>query len=75
MKKSEFSIIRRHLEKTQSQMGQLLGVSSKAVQSFEQGWRKIPAHMERQALFLLPLKREPAAESSPVGTLGIAPTK
>jgi DNA-binding XRE family transcriptional regulator len=52
----EFSRIRHHLEKTQIQMAQLLGVSCKAVQSFEQGWRKIPVHIERQALFLLALK-------------------
>jgi DNA-binding XRE family transcriptional regulator len=56
MKKNEFSTLRRVLEKTQSQMAQLLGVSSKAIQSFEQGWRNIPAHVERQALFLLALK-------------------
>jgi len=57
MKKSEFSTIRRYLGKTQSEMAQLLGVSSKAIQSFEQGWRNIPAHAERQALFLLALKK------------------
>jgi hypothetical protein len=28
----------------------------KAVQSFEQGWRNVPAHVERQALFLLAMK-------------------
>ena len=57
MKKSEFSTIRRYLGKTQSEMAQLLGVSSKAIQSFEQGWRNIPVHAERQALFLLALKK------------------
>jgi hypothetical protein len=34
-------------------MAQLLGTSLKAVQSFEQGWRKVPAHIERQGLFLI----------------------
>jgi DNA-binding XRE family transcriptional regulator len=57
MKKSEFAEIRRHLEKTQNQMAQILGVSPKAVQSFEQGWRKIPVHIERQVLFILALKK------------------
>ena len=57
MKKSEFSTIRRFLGKTQSQMAQVLGVSSKAIQSFEQGWRNIPVHAERQALFLLGLRK------------------
>jgi len=51
--KLEFSKIRKHLDKTQRQMAQLLGVSLKAIQSFEQGWRNIPCHVERQILFLL----------------------
>jgi hypothetical protein len=37
-------------------MAQLLAISLKAVQSFEQGWRNIPAHVERQALFLVAMK-------------------
>lgn len=53
MEKKEFSEIRRQLGKTQSQMAQLLGTSPKAIQSFEQGWRNIPVHVERQTLFLL----------------------
>ena len=53
MDKAEFSQIRRHLGKTQVQLAQLLGVSPKAIQSFEQGWRKIPVHTERHLLFLL----------------------
>lgn len=57
MNKEEFSKIRRHLGKTQNQMAQLLGTSLKAVQSFEQGWRRIPVHIERQVLFLLAMKR------------------
>ncbi|MFQ5842976.1 MAG: helix-turn-helix domain-containing protein [Thermodesulfobacteriota bacterium] len=57
MDKKEFSHIRGHLGKTQSQMAQLLGASLKAMQSFEQGWRKIPVHTERQVLFLLATKR------------------
>ncbi|MFH1488783.1 MAG: hypothetical protein ABII06_07765 [Pseudomonadota bacterium] len=42
MTKKEFSIIRGHLGKTQAQMAHLLGVSLKAIQSFEQGFRKVP---------------------------------
>ena len=38
-------------------MAQILGSSLKAVQSFEQGWRKIPVHVERQMLFLLAMKK------------------
>ena len=64
MDSKEFSQIRRYLGKTQAQIAQLLGVSSKAIQSFEQGWRNIPAYTERQLLFLLHLKglTEPGLE-------------
>jgi hypothetical protein len=56
MDKKEFSLIRSYLRKTQNQLAQLLGASSKAIQSFEQGWRNIPPHSERQLLFLLASK-------------------
>ena len=56
MDMKEFSRIRHYLGKTQRQMAQLLGISPKAIQSFEQGWRIIPVHSERQILFLLALK-------------------
>jgi len=50
---TEFSSIRAYLGKTQKELAQLLGTSLKAIQSFEQGWRRIPVHVERQTLFLL----------------------
>jgi len=53
MEKHELAEIRKHLGKTQKQLAQLLGVSLKAIKSFEQGWRNIPAYIERQVLFLL----------------------
>lgn len=56
MEKQAFGRIRQYLGKTQREMGQLLGVSLKAIQSFEQGWRNIPGHIERQLLFLLAKK-------------------
>ncbi len=59
MDKKEFSQIRGQLGKTQRQMAHLLGTSSKAIQSFEQGWRNIPVHVERQMLFLVAMKRSP----------------
>jgi len=34
----------------------LLSVSLKGIQSFEQGWRSIPDHVERQMLFLAAMK-------------------
>lgn len=51
-----FSQIRQHLGKTQRQLARLLAVSPKAIQSYEQGWRNIPVHIERQVLFLVALK-------------------
>jgi len=48
----EFAVLRKRMNKTQKQMAQLLGTSLKAVHSYEQGWRTIPAHAERQILFL-----------------------
>ncbi len=53
MEKQELANIRKHLGKTQKQLAQLLGISLKAIKSFEQGWRNIPAYVERQILFLL----------------------
>ncbi len=53
MKSEEFKSFRQRMSKTQKQMGQLLGISLKAVHSYEQGWRSIPPYVERQMFFLL----------------------
>ncbi len=53
MEKQELANIRKHLGKTQKQLAQLLGISLKAIKSYEQGWRNIPAYIERQIFFLL----------------------
>jgi DNA-binding XRE family transcriptional regulator len=53
----EFSQFRTRLNKTQKQMGQLLGTSIKAIHSYEQGWRSVPTHVERQVFFLASRKR------------------
>jgi hypothetical protein len=52
MERTEFKEFRKKFKKTQAQMAQLLGVSLKAVHSYEQGWRKVPAAVERQMYFL-----------------------
>ena len=65
MKKKEFAEIRRHLGKTQRQMAQVLGVSLKAIQSFEQGWRNVPAHVERQVLLILAFKKHASKKHKP----------
>lgn len=57
----EFSCLRHQLGKSQSQLARLLGVSAKAVQSFEQGWRNVPPQAERQLLFLVQLKSSPGS--------------
>lgn len=49
----EFTAFRKKLKKTQAQIACLLGVSVKAIHSYEQGWRTVPAHVERQMLFLV----------------------
>ena len=56
MQNKEFSSIRHYLEKSQKQLAQLLCVSTKRVQSYEQGWRRIPPHSDQQMLLLLSLK-------------------
>jgi len=75
MGKEEFSQIRRHLGKTQNQLAQLLGTSLKAIQSFEQGWRNVPVHTERQLLFLLTLKSPQGKRARHCWAIRSCPTK
>lgn len=63
MDSKEFIDLRKKLEKTQKELSSLLGISLKAVCSYEQGWRKIPSHVERQLIFLLVKKIHPQQES------------
>lgn len=53
MTHQEFADFRSRLKRTQREMAGLLGVSLKAVESYEQGWRRIPANIERILCFLL----------------------
>ncbi len=53
MESKEFVKIRKKLGRTQKQMGELLGISIKAIHSYEQEWRSIPPSVERQLFFLL----------------------
>ncbi|MFC1669905.1 helix-turn-helix domain-containing protein [Spirochaetota bacterium] len=52
MNSKEFKSFRKKLNKTQEEMSQIIGISKKAVQSYEQGWRNIPPHIERHILFI-----------------------
>jgi hypothetical protein len=53
MDSKEFLKARKRLNRTQKQLSELLGTSIKAFHSYEQGWRKVPGHIERQIFFLL----------------------
>lgn len=59
MTRENFGKARAKLGKTQKELASLLGVSLKAVQSYEQGWRSVPLHVERQLYFLLINQRGP----------------
>jgi len=53
MDKGTFARTRALLGKSQKDLARLLGVSLKAVESYEQGWRNIPTNVERLLYFLL----------------------
>ena len=63
--KKEFADYRKRLDKTQREMSQLLGTSIKAVHSYEQGWRTIPPHVERQIYFLVTRMNRISGNHSP----------
>ena len=65
MESLEFLSFRKKLHKTQDEMAKLLGVSVKAVRSYEQGWRSVPSHVERQILFLTSKKGEQLEPQQP----------
>jgi len=50
---------------TQNALAAMLRVSPKAVQSYEQGWRKLPWHLLSQMLVLLALRRGQALGRPP----------
>jgi len=52
MTSDEFKRLRKKLGKTQKKTAELLGVSLKAIHSYEQGWRRVPVAAERQLYFL-----------------------
>ncbi len=65
MDKLEFSQARKKLHRTQQQLAELLGISLKAIHSYEQGWRPVPAHIERQIFFFLSKKNNDTSSSLP----------
>ena len=56
MEREKFVLARKNLGKTQKQLAELLGISLKAIHSYEQGWRSIPVYVERQLFFLIAIK-------------------
>jgi len=75
MDSKEFSYIRQKLNKTQKQMAQLLGTSIKAVTSYEQGWRTVPAYVERQIFFLVSRMRRVKKGQKPCWVIKSCPTE
>jgi len=69
----EFAQFRKKLKKTQKQMAELLGTSLKAIHSYEQGWRTIPTHVERQLYFLLSRSRDSLSPQKPCWTIRKCP--
>jgi len=53
MDNKEFIFIRKKLNKTQKHLALLLGISIKAIHSYEQGWRSVTPSAERQMFFLV----------------------
>ncbi|MEI6875357.1 MAG: transcriptional regulator [Spirochaetota bacterium] len=52
MDAAAFASIRSKLGRSQREIADILGLSLKAVESYEQGWRKVPANVERILWFL-----------------------
>jgi hypothetical protein len=53
MDKAAFAATRSLLGKSQRELAELLGLSLKAVESYEQGWRSVPSNVERMLYYLL----------------------
>ena len=75
MESEQFSYLRNRLGKTQRQTAQLLGTSEKAIQGYEQGWRKVPMHVERQVFFLVSRLREKKKDLKPCWVIKKCPPK
>jgi len=57
--------IRKILGRTQAELSHALGISEKAVQSYEQGWRDVPVRVIIQLLLLLALYRKQSMDDVP----------
>lgn len=52
MDPKRFASLRKTIGASQRELAGMLGVSEKAVESYEQGWRRIPGNIERILYFL-----------------------
>ena len=73
MNNKEFISVRINLKKTQKEMAELLGLSLRSIQSFEQGWRNIPDDIERQVLYALVMKNSKESSFRPCWELQDCP--
>ncbi len=71
----EFLKARTTLGKTQKEIAALLGLSVKAIHSYEQGWRQVPPHVERQLFFLLTRIRDSDKKLKNCWTIMKCPSK
>ena len=55
---NDLQSVRRALGMSQRRLSELLGISCRAVQSYEQGWRPVPAHVQKLAGLFLSLKKQ-----------------
>lgn len=66
MSRATFARLRRLLGRSQRELADVLGISVKAVESYEQGWRRVPANVERILYFLLfKLNEEALRDAAP----------
>ena len=75
MNDKKFAVIRKKLAKTQKNLAEILGTSIKAIHSYEQGWRSIPSHIERQLYFLVAKKNEGLDSAKPCWVVKKCPTE
>jgi DNA-binding XRE family transcriptional regulator len=74
MDKAGFARARALLGKSQRDLARLLGVSPKAVESYEQGWRRVPSNIEKMLyLLLFKLNERSFACESPCWTMTACP--
>lgn len=62
MASENVKLIRKKMGLTQAAVAQALGVSIRAIQSYEQGWREVPTHIMVQLLVLAAAHHTGASE-------------